>query len=271
MALGTNSMATAANTVSVGNAATSLTRRIVNVADGVASSDAATVGQLSAAIAAVGAGTPGPQGAQGIQGIQGVQGVAGAAGAAGRDGVDGKDGVVDYAQVNAHIDSRAADTLKAAATDATTKTNAVNERVSTVAAAVTTAQATADTALAGVDKAMQYTDATAVRTLQEANAYTDARVGQLGSRISALDGRISAVERAAYRGIAASLAMQQAPAAIGPGESAVTVGMGGYGGESAVAVGVHHVTRRNMVISGGVAASPNGGPVAWRAGGSFKF
>jgi adhesin YadB/C len=147
----------------------------------------------------------------------------------------------------------------------------VNDRITTVANNVTTAQATADAALAGVDKAMQYTDATATRTLQEANAYTDTKFDQLSGRISTLDGRINSVERLANRGIAASLAMQQLPAAIGPGESAVTVGMGGYGGETAVAVGVHHVTRRNLVISGGVATSPNGGRVAWRAGSSFKF
>jgi autotransporter adhesin len=70
--------------------------------------------------------------------------------------------------------------------------------------------------------------------------YTDTKFDQLSGRIFTLDGRINSVERVANRGIAASLAMRQLPAAIGPGESAVTVG-------------VHHVTRRNLVISGGVA------------------
>lgn len=162
--------------------------------------------------------------------------------------------------------------LMAASADTTSKVNVVNQRLTSVVSSVELAQATADTALAGVAEAKQYTDATAEKTLQQANAYTDTKFDQLGGRINALDSRISQVEKAANRGIAASLAMQQTPAAIGPGESAVTAGVGGYGGQSAIAVGIHHVTRRNIMISGGVAASPNGGPVvAYRMGGSFKF
>jgi hypothetical protein len=141
-------MDTAANVVSVGDSSTSLTRRIVNVADGVTATDVATVGQLTAAIAAVGSGMPGPQGAQDIQGVPGAQGVTSRDGVDGRNGVDGKDGVVDYNQVNAHIDAKAADTLKAAAADTTAKVSAVNDRITTVATSVTTAQATADAALA---------------------------------------------------------------------------------------------------------------------------
>lgn len=54
VALGANSLANEANTVSLGNA--TLSRRLVNVANGIAASDAATVGQLQAAIAAGGGG-----------------------------------------------------------------------------------------------------------------------------------------------------------------------------------------------------------------------
>jgi hypothetical protein len=47
VALGAGSLANQQNTVSVGNAGTGLTRRITNVAPGVASTDAANVGQLT--------------------------------------------------------------------------------------------------------------------------------------------------------------------------------------------------------------------------------
>ncbi|WP_244136407.1 YadA-like family protein [Burkholderia sp. BCC0405] len=47
VALGLGSVANQINTISVGNSATGLTRRITNVADGNAASDAATVGQVS--------------------------------------------------------------------------------------------------------------------------------------------------------------------------------------------------------------------------------
>jgi trimeric autotransporter adhesin len=50
VAIGTSSTATVANTVSVGSA--SIKRRIVNVANGVANNDAATVGQVKALVAA---------------------------------------------------------------------------------------------------------------------------------------------------------------------------------------------------------------------------
>ncbi|MDP3672675.1 MAG: hypothetical protein Q8R69_23665 [Telluria sp.] len=69
--------------------------------------------------------------------------------------------------------------MKSAAVDATTKVSAVNLRVSNVVTSVQIAQATTDEALAGVDTAMKYTDSTAVKTLKQANAYTDARFDQL--------------------------------------------------------------------------------------------
>ena len=263
VAIGTNSTTNAANVVSVGDAGTSLTRKIVNLADGTANTDAVTVGQMNAAIAA--AGGAGPQGPQGIQGVQGIQGEKG------EKGDRGADGVVDYSQVNGYIDTKARATLQQAADDATTKVSTVSLRLSMVLSSVENAQATADSALAGVADAIRYTDPTATRTLQQANAYTDSRVDQLSGRVGALETRIEEVERSAHRGIAASIAMQQAPAAIGPGEAAITAGVGGYGKETAVAVGIHYLTSRNIALSGGIAASPSGGNVAYRLGGSFKF
>lgn len=53
VALGTNSIADQLNTISVGNAATGLVRRVTNVANGQADTDAATVGQVNALVGGV--------------------------------------------------------------------------------------------------------------------------------------------------------------------------------------------------------------------------
>ncbi len=53
VALGLGSVANEINTISVGNASTGLTRRITNLADGNAASDAATVGQVNALVGGV--------------------------------------------------------------------------------------------------------------------------------------------------------------------------------------------------------------------------
>nr|WP_279616274.1 YadA-like family protein [Burkholderia anthina] len=57
VALGLGSVADQINTISVGNSSTGLTRRITNLADGNAASDAATVGQVTALVSGVSTGT----------------------------------------------------------------------------------------------------------------------------------------------------------------------------------------------------------------------
>ena len=120
VALGRNSVATEANTVSVGSSA--IKRRIVNVTNGIASNDAATVGQvnrsvttnsvagtatlkdangstkatvytkdkvdslLSSAAMKGAKGDKGDKGDRGLQGLRGIQGVAGAKGDKGDKG-----------------------------------------------------------------------------------------------------------------------------------------------------------------------------------------
>lgn len=80
VAIGANSIADVSNTVSFGGNGS--TRTLTNISNGVAATDAATIGQLNAAIAAV------PVGATGAQGIQGVKGDTGAQGIAGNNGVN---------------------------------------------------------------------------------------------------------------------------------------------------------------------------------------
>ncbi|MGA0050520.1 MAG: YadA-like family protein [Burkholderiaceae bacterium] len=127
VALGRNSVATEANTVSVGSS--TIKRRIVNVTNGIASNDAATVGQvnrsvttnsvagtatlkdangstkatvytkdkvdslLSSAAMKGAKGDKGDKGDRGLQGLRGIQGVAGAKGDKGDKGDQGIQGV----------------------------------------------------------------------------------------------------------------------------------------------------------------------------------
>ncbi|MGA1575665.1 MAG: hypothetical protein ACO34D_06295, partial [Burkholderiaceae bacterium] len=133
VALGRYSVATEANTVSVGSS--TIKRRIVNVTNGIASNDAATVGQvnrsvttnsvagtatlkdangstkatvytkdkvdslLSSAAMKGAKGDKGDKGDRGLQGLRGIQGIAGAKGAKGDKGDKGDQGIQGVAGV----------------------------------------------------------------------------------------------------------------------------------------------------------------------------
>jgi len=100
------------------------------------------------------------------------------------------------------------------------------------AATLTSANGYTDTkAAATLTSANGYTDTKAAATLASANAYTDGRANQLNTRIDD-------VQRTAYRGIAISLAAQQAVPSIGPGQVAIFGGVGHYEGETAGSIGV---------------------------------
>ena len=100
------------------------------------------------------------------------------------------------------------------------------------AATLTSANGYTDTkAAATLTSANGYTDTKSAATLASANAYTDGRANQLNTRIDD-------VQRTAYRGIAISLAAQQAVPSIQPGQVAIFGGVGHYEGETAGSVGV---------------------------------
>lgn len=120
----------------------------------------------------------------------------------------------------------------ARATADTTLQNNINAEAATRAAAIT-AEANARTAgdAATLSSAKGYTDTKTAATLVSANAYTDGRANQLNSRIDD-------VQKTAYRGIAISLAAQQAVPSIQPGQVALFGGVGHYEGETAGSIGV---------------------------------
>ena len=120
----------------------------------------------------------------------------------------------------------AADTaIRSEAATEKTRVNGEFTRVDTAAAAetvrVNTALTTEATARSAGDAA----------TLTAANNYTNVRANQLNTRIDD-------VQRTAYRGIAISLAAQQAVPSIGPGQVAIFGGVGHYEGETAGSIGV---------------------------------
>lgn len=127
---------------------------------------------LDKAITDVPAGTPG---AQGPAGPQGPAGTAGAAGLAGKDGASGSGASTDTLAV--HYDS-------ATYTDVTLR-GAGGTQVRNVAAGTAPTDAVnVDQLQEALRSAKTYTDARAFDTLNQANAYTDLRVGQLNQRVS---------------------------------------------------------------------------------------
>lgn len=74
----------------------------------------------------------------------------------------------------------------------------------------------------------------------------------------------------AQKGIAVSNAMQQQTPNLNAGETAVTAGLGGSGGETALGMGIHHMTQNNVLLSGSVGAAGYSS-VGWHLGSSFKF
>ena len=133
---------------------------------------------------------------------------------------------------DAALDTRVDNETAARATADTTLQNNINAEAATRAAAIT-AEANARTAgdAATLSSAKGYTDTKTAATLVAANAYTDGRANQLNSRIDD-------VQKTAYRGIAISLAAQQAVPSIQPGQVALFGGVGHYEGETAGSIGV---------------------------------
>ena len=130
----------------------------------------------------------------------------------------------------------------------------------------------------------------------------------LTSRVSALESNVDKVEKRAAAGTSLALAMQNSGVSLTPGESAVGVGVGGYGGQGAIALTFSHSIKfdrsakhatieqsengvadvaqeaqepvklesieegpiKDVVVSFGLGAGSTGG-IGLRAGLSFKF
>ncbi len=94
---------------------------------------------------------------------------------------------------------------------------------------------------AAVKESNTYTDTKTSQTLQDANSYTDHRFNQLDKKID--------------RGLASSAAMSMLFQPYGVGKFNLTAGVGGYGSETAIAIGSGYRFDENKAIKAGVASS----------------
>lgn len=112
--------------------------------------------------------------------------------------------------------------------------------------------------IVGTDAAnVAQVDAGDMATLAKANNYANDRVGAIGHRLDK-------VEKTAYRGVAISLAAQQAVPNLKPGNTAVFGGVGYYQGENAVSFGMTSLLdngRTSVSAAFGFASSEVGGRV----------
>ena len=82
--------------------------------------------------------------------------------------------------------------------------------------------------------------------------------GSLNNRISAVNDRIDGVEKNAYAGVAAAMALQM-PGSYVPGKTVMRIGAGSFKGESAVGISFRRTAENNAwSITGGVATSRAG-------------
>ena len=96
-------------------------------------------------------------------------------------------------------------------------------------------------------------------------------MGQFRSYTADLNRRFDDVETNAYRGVAISLAAQQAVPNMKPGQFAVFGGMGHYEGQSAGALGITSVLEDGRTSFSGAFGVAGGGEVGGRVGVSYVF
>ncbi|HEX2082859.1 MAG TPA: YadA-like family protein [Xanthomonadaceae bacterium] len=290
VAVGSDSIASEADTVSFGHLATDLDfagnafgsdlqRRLVNVGDGIGDHDAATIGQLGSFVGALGGGA-------GFSGgvftapsytIQGASyGDVGTAFAAVdnrlselQDSIDAIPGggsalAVEYDDAgNATITLEGADgTVLSNVADGVAAGDAVNKGQLDASAAGTLASANAhadEGDIATLRSAHSYTDRSATATLDSARAYTDSVFATFEDDFDTfrgeVDRRFERQERridqvAAMSGAYAGMAMNTAGLA---GRNRVGVGVGAQGGESALAVGYQRAIGNRASVSFGAA------------------
>jgi trimeric autotransporter adhesin len=305
VALGAESIADRAASVSFGN--TDLQRQLVNVAAASEDTDAVNLSQLSAAATAFGGGVSYAGGTfaaptyviqglayndvgaafgavdgrisdlysivasgdgSGPAGPEGPAGPAGPKGDPGDTGLQGPEGPAGGGPRMVAYDQDAGDTLTLKGANGTTISNVANGIAATDA--VNKGQMDAGDA-ATLQSANDYTDTTATQTLASANAYTDAKFAAWNDQFEAVDDRFRQQDRridrmSAMSGAYAGMAMNTAGLA---GSNRVGVGVGGQGGESALAVGYQRVIGNRASVSIGGAIS--GGEKSVMGGAGFSW
>lgn len=308
VALGAQSVATQADTVSLGHAAgeldylgnafaSELNRRVVHLADGMADSDAASVGQLGALATALGAGAGFGGGVltaprYTIQGgsYQDVGAAFAAvdarltllgqqAGTPGPQGPAGPQGPTGPAGPQGPGSALGASYDDAGKTRLTLE-GAGGTRVSNVAAGVGANDATNVAQMqagdaAAVATAQGYADARSSATLSAANAYTDSRFAQWDDDFNALrstvDQRMADFDRRLDRVGAMGGAMTAAAINTAglPGNNRLGVGVGTQGGQAAMAVGYQRLVAPNVSVS--LSAGVSGSDSSFATGAGFSW
>lgn len=210
-----------------------------------------------------GSSTPGPQGPVGPQGPKGDTGAQGPQGTAGKDGTGNGDDALAVHYDNAKLDSVTLGRQPNANGNQTANAVGGPVIVHNLAPGVAgTDAANVDQVQEALTSAETYTDIKATQVLNQANAYTDFRVGQL-------DGRI---KRAIAIGTAQAQMVATYAGADPSSANRVAVGTGWEGGYGAMAVGYQHVSVESKHrITWNVGASISGGDGSVGGGVGFSW
>jgi autotransporter adhesin len=101
-------------------------------------------------------------------------------------------------------------------------------------------------------------------TLNAANAYTD-------NQINALRGEVDTVRKDAASGAASAIAMASMPQAYLPGKSMMSAGVGSYGGQSAISIGISSISDNGRWVVKLNGSAGTSGQVGVGAGAGFHW
>ena len=244
VALGAGSVASEARTVSIGSAGAG--RRIVNLADGVNASDAASVGQVTSAVAQLTVAVTAR-----LDGMPIRSGDAAGAAAPVAEGQHalaiGFGSATNAAEASAIGTGARATAARAVAIGA----GSVADQADTVSVGTRDRQRR----IVNVAPARDGTDAVNLDQMQSAIAESSA---QVNARIDGLAQAVVSLRRESRRGIAATAALASPSMPSAPGRTTLSANVSTFKGEYAIGVGFAHRldTRLPVIIHGGYA---NGG------------
>ncbi|EOF5073395.1 YadA-like family protein [Salmonella enterica] len=110
---------------------------------------------------------------------------------------------------------------------------------------------------------------------QNANHYTDNKFNQLSNssneRFSQLDKKVNALSKRVDRGLASSAALSGLFQPYGVGKFNLSAGVGGYGGESAIAVGTGYRFNENVAAKAGISSPAGNMKMMYNASINFEW
>jgi len=121
-----------------------------------------------------------------------------------------------------------------------------------------------NTAITNVQAGVAPTDAVNVQQLEQARAETNARVNQLGNELE--DAR-----QDSDGGASAAMAMANLPQAFLPGKSMLSAGVGSYGGEAAMAIGMSKLSENGRWVVKVSGSADSRGKFGVGAGAGFHW